>query len=120
MKIAVTATGATPESDVDPRFGRAKYFIIYDIDSGTWESRDNTVNLNAVQGAGIQAAKNVVDAGVQAVITGNVGPRALSVLQKAAIPVYTGAQGTVQDAVAAFSGGSLNAVDRATVEGHWS
>jgi len=120
MKIAVTATGATPESDVDPRFGRAKYFIIYDIDNGTWVSKDNTVNLNAVQGAGIQSAKNIIDAEAQAVITGNVGPKAFMVLQKAAIPMYTGAKGTVRDAIAAFSGGSLNSVDRATVEGHWS
>jgi len=53
MKIAFSSNGPENNSMVDPRFGRAKYFIVFDTD--TYESSviDNTVNLNVVQGAGI-------------------------------------------------------------------
>ncbi len=119
MKIAVSSTGATLESAVDPRFGRAKCFIVIDTDSNAYEARDNSVNLNAVQGAGIQAAKNVVDTGAQAIVTGNVGPKAFAVLSAAGVTVYTGASGTVRDAVDAFKTGALSSVGRANVEGHW-
>jgi hypothetical protein len=34
MKIAVSAKGGTPESEVDPRFGRAVCFVVCDtVDS---------------------------------------------------------------------------------------
>jgi hypothetical protein len=57
MKIAISASGPTLESPVDPRFGRAACFIIYDSANGQFEAHDNKQNLNAVQGAGIQAAE---------------------------------------------------------------
>lgn len=118
MKIAVSSTGTTLESAVDPRFGRAKYFIVIDTDSYTFEAHDNSVNLNALQGAGIQSAKNVVDTGAEAIVSGNVGPKAFSVLNAAGMTIYTGASGTIRDAVDAFKAGSLSAVARANVEGH--
>jgi predicted Fe-Mo cluster-binding NifX family protein len=119
MKIAVTSAGATLESTVDQRFGRSTYFILYDTDIKTINVIDNTVNLNAAQGAGIQTAKNVVDAGAKVVITGNVGPKAFSVLSAASIEVVTGANGTVAKAIREFEDGLLNSVKKPTVEGHW-
>lgn len=80
MKLAVTSDGSDLTSRVAARFGRARYFIIYDLDSGEVKVKaiDNAQNLDAPQGAGIQAVRNIVDAGVQAVITGNVPRRAFA------------------------------------------
>ena len=75
--------------------------------------------LAAAKLAGIQAAKNVLDFGVEAVISGNVGPKAFATLNAAGITVYTGASGTVQETLEAFKAGNLNKTDKATVEGHW-
>jgi predicted Fe-Mo cluster-binding NifX family protein len=119
MKIAISAQGSTLESPSDPRFGRAKYFIVVDTESGDFSSHDNAMNLNAAQGAGIQAAKNVADLGVRAVVTGNVGPKAHAALSAAGIEIYTGASGTVRDALEAFRAGKLIRADKANVEGHW-
>jgi len=55
MEIAITATGKDISSNVDPRFGRAKYFIVVDTDTNESAAHDNAQNLNAAQGAGIQA-----------------------------------------------------------------
>ena len=119
MKIAVTSTGPTLESPIDPRFGRAKCFIVIDTDTGEFSAADNTQNLNAVQGAGIQAGKNVVELGVAAVITGHVGPKAFATLQAGSVAIYTGATRTVADAVKQFTAGQLQPSSDADVEGHW-
>ena len=104
---------------IDPRFGRAKYFIVVDSETGEFTAHDNAQNLNAPQGAGIQAAKNVVDFGAEAIVSGNVGPKAFAALQAAGIAIYTGASGTVQETFDAFKAGKLNPTEKATVDGHW-
>ena len=60
MKVVVTAQGSNLDSPVDPRFGRARYFLLVDTDTGEFTTHDNVQNLNAAQGAGIQAAQTVV------------------------------------------------------------
>lgn len=119
MKVAVTAKGTSLESEVDQRFGRAKYLIVVDTDTDQIDVQDNEVNLNAAQGAGIQTAQNLAGVGVSAVLTGHVGPNAFRTLSAAGIEAYTGLQGTVVDAIEEFKTGNLNPVDSADVEGHW-
>ena len=119
MKIAVSSTGKDLNSTVDQRFGRAHIFVVVDTESGEYSAHDNTQNLNALQGAGIQSAKNVADLGVRAVVTGNLGPKAFATLQAAGIEMYTGFSGTVQEAVDAFKAGTIQKISKANVEGHW-
>jgi predicted Fe-Mo cluster-binding NifX family protein len=119
MKIAVTAQGRDLDAPVDPRFGRAKFFVIVDTETGDFSAADNTQNLSAAQGAGIQAGRNVVELGVQAVITGHVGPKAFTTLQAGGIDIYTGATGTVADAIDQFKSDKLKQSTGADVEGHW-
>jgi len=119
MKIAVTAQGTALESQVDPRFGRAKYFVVIDTDSDDFEAVDNAQNLNAAQGAGIQAARNVAELGVEAVLTGHCGPNAFRTLTAAGIKVFTGASGSVKEAVEKFKSGELSEASDADVTGHW-
>lgn len=118
MKVIVTSQGENLESEVDPRFGRAKYFIVVDTDTGQCTAQDNTENLNALHGAGIQAARKVVAQGAEAVITGNIGPKALSALQAASVKVHVSASGSVGNALEQFKAGRLMCVEKPTVEGH--
>jgi len=120
MRIAVSATGKDLNSQVDSRFSRAHYFIIVDTERDGFIVSDNTQNVNALQGAGIQAAKNVADMNVQAVITGNLGPKAFATLQAAGIDIYTGFSGTVGEAVEALNSGKLLKTSKPSVEGHWT
>jgi predicted Fe-Mo cluster-binding NifX family protein len=120
MQIVITAQGPKLDSPVDPRFGRARHFILADTESGEFTAHDNVQNLNAPQGAGIQAAQAVSRLGAQAVLTGHVGPKAFTVLKAANITVYTGASGTVREAIDAYKSGKLRAAQAADVEGHWS
>ncbi len=120
MKIAVTANGKTLDSPVDPRFGRAANFILVDTETGGFEVVDNAQNLNAAQGAGIQAGETVSKLGAEVVITGHCGPKAFRTLRAAGIQVLVGAQGTVAEAVEAFKAGKLKPTETADVDGHWA
>lgn len=120
MKVAVSAGGKGLDALVDPRFGRAAYFVVVETDSMEFESVSNTQNLQAVQGAGIQAATLVAQHKPQAVLTGHCGPKAFQALQAAGIPVFLGVRGTVEKAVESYKEGNYQAANVPDVSGHWS
>ncbi len=101
MKIAVTSTGTDLESAVDPRFGRAAYILIVDSETLAFEALDNKENVNALKGAGIQAATMASDKGANVLLTGFCGPNAFKALKAANIGVANDASGSVKDAVKA-------------------
>ena len=119
MKVALTAQGNELSSEIDLRFGRAEWLIVIDIETGDYEAHDNIVNLNAVQGAGIQTGRNVANLDVEAVITGNLGPNAFKTLDAANVKIFLAEKQTVQEALDLFKAGKLEEVNQANVEGHW-
>lgn len=119
MKVAVTSQGKELASEVDQRFGRAKYLLVVDTETGDFTVHDNELNLNAVQGAGIQTGQNIANLGVEAVITGNVGPNAFKTLNAADVKIFLTESQTVAKAVESLKAGKLKQVDQANVEGHW-
>ncbi len=104
MKIAVSSTGSDLDSQVDPRFGRCKYFLIIDSETMEFEAIENA-NAAAGGGAGIQSAQLVVDKGATAVLTGNCGPNAYRTLEAGNVKVITGISGSVKDAIEKFKSG---------------
>jgi predicted Fe-Mo cluster-binding NifX family protein len=119
MKIAFTTSGSDLNAPLDTRFGRAPKFIVYDLDSDKFEVIDNRQNLNAAQGAGIQAAAAVAKTGAKAVVTGHCGPKAFRVLTAAGIKIYNSGETTVAEALEKFKSGQLVEARAADVEGHW-
>ncbi len=91
---------------MDPRFGRCPYYVIMDTDTMESEVLSNT-SMGAPSGAGIGAAQVVAGKGVEAVLTGAVGPNASAVLSQAGINIVSGVQGTVREAVEAYKSGGL-------------
>jgi predicted Fe-Mo cluster-binding NifX family protein len=119
MKIAVTSKGPDLDSQVDPRFGRAAYILIVDSETSDFDVLDNKENVNALKGAGIQAAGMVSDKGAEVLITGFCGPNAFKVLNAAKIKVASDAKDTIRDALESFIQGKLTIADQANVEGQW-
>ena len=119
MKIAVTSKGQDLDSEVDPRFGRAAYILIVDSETSECKTLDNKENVNAMKGAGIQAARSVSDSGAEVLVTGFCGPNAFKALSAAGIKIACDASGTVGDAVKAYLEGKLSLANDANVSGHW-
>ena len=97
-RICITSRGKDLGSEVDPRFGRANYFILIDPETMDLEVLENP-NTEAAHGAGTQTAQLIAGKNVKAVLTGNCGPNAERVLQAAGIKVITGVSGTAEAAL---------------------
>jgi len=119
MKIAISSQGRDLSSQIDPRFGRAAYILIIDTDTDKVTVFDNTKNLNAFKGAGIQAAAMLDKTGTSVLMTGYCGPNAYKTLQAAGIKVVSEVSGMVKDALAEFLQGNLAFADSANVDAHW-
>jgi predicted Fe-Mo cluster-binding NifX family protein len=119
MKIAITSLGPDRNSQVDPRFGRAAYILIVDTVHNGVEAIDNSENINAFKGAGIQAAAMVGRKGAEVLLTGYCGPNAYKTLQAAGVKVVSDVSGKVEDAVEALIQGNLAFADSANIEAHW-
>ncbi|MGE5894973.1 MAG: NifB/NifX family molybdenum-iron cluster-binding protein [bacterium] len=90
MKLCVTATGKELDSYVAEHFGQAPYFLIINTDTLAFEAIPNTTRTPE-RGGGASAAQLVLDKGVEAVLTGVIGPQALTAFQVAYVQVYVGA-----------------------------
>jgi len=119
VNIAITSEGKDLDSKVDPRFGRAAYFIIVDPETMAFEVVENSQSLDLPQGAGIQAGKTIVDQKVDVLLTGNCGPKAFKVLQSAGVKIMTGVSGQIKDALMQFKNNELKEAEDANVDGHW-
>jgi len=119
MKITVSAEGPHLSSRVDPRFGRAKWFIVYDTETGEYEAHNNVQVYNLPQGAGIQAAQHVIDKKTEVLLTGHCGPNAYQTLQAGGVQVVVDVNGNVKEAIERHKNGELKAAAGPDVEGHW-
>jgi len=119
MRVAVTTVGEDLGAQVDPRLGRAAKFILYDTESKEFSVIDNDAGITAGQGAGVAAGQTIAEAGAEAVITGNCGPRAFQVLTAAGIKVYIGTSGTVAGALKQLEQGKLKEAGGPNVQQHF-
>lgn len=118
MRIVVTATAASLDAEIDPRFGRCQYFVIADPDTMEFESLENP-GIIATGGAGISSAQIIAGKDIEAVLTGNCGPNAHQVLSAGNIKVVTGVSGKVKDAIENYKSGKLTASLQPNVADHF-
>ncbi len=107
MKIAISSKGAAPESEVDPRFGRAAFLLVFDTETGSWSALDNAEAQELAHAAGIRAAEAVCRSGAKTVLSGHVGPKALAVLATGGVQVFHCGAMSALSAVEAFRNGRL-------------
>lgn len=118
MRVCITSTGPSLDSEMDPRFGRCQYFLFVDPQSSEMEALENP-NIGASGGAGIQSAQFVANKGVEAIITGQVGPNAFATLQAAGMKILVGASGKVREVLEKYKKGQLTSFAQGpTVRAH--
>ena len=121
MKIAISSTGKTLESEIDARFGRCNYFLIVEVDKKKKEIKSFKAIENTAEdqmgGAGIRAGEIVAKQKVDAIITTNLGPRAFSVFEQFKTKVYSG-QGKIKDVLQDFIKEKLKELTNATGPQH--
>lgn len=115
MKIAVSSQGTQLTSKIDDRFGRCAYFLVITPESLEFEV---IKNIESEQGAGVNAAKLVIDSGAKLVITGNMGPKAFRVLKEAGLDIALNGAGRVIDVIQQYKNGIFNKAAKPNSQGH--
>jgi predicted Fe-Mo cluster-binding NifX family protein len=118
VRVAFPAAGNDLDAPLDSRFGRSPWFLVYELESDSFVLVDNRQNANAAQGAGVEAAQAIVQAGAEALIAGRCGPKAFHVLSAAGVTVHTSDALTVRAALEAFRGGKLPILSEPNAAAH--
>lgn len=101
MRIAIPANEKNMEKVVCPSFGRAPYYLIYDIEKSEGAFIENSA-ASSQGGAGIKAAQIIVDNKVDALITPRCGQNAADVIKGANIKIYKSKSVSLNDNIKAF------------------
>lgn len=108
MKILISANSPSANSVVHPRFGRADYLVLFDLETKTNQGFPNPAAQQS-GGAGVAAAQSAVDRGVDVVISSHFGPNAAAVLSAAGVKMslFKDLNRTCEETLAAFLAGEL-------------
>lgn len=115
-RVAVSSVGESLDSPIDPRFGRCSYFVVFEGDGSHRAVRNSGQALG--NGAGIQAAQQILDLGVDTVVTGDIGPNAFRVLAAGNVRMFVRCTGTVGSAMESYRTGQLDETSTSTSPGH--
>lgn len=112
MKLAISALGQDLDSNLDLRFGRAQYFIIYDLENEEFEAIENR-GFTARGGAGIATAQQLLDKAIGGVISGNFGPNAYELLRDGEVRMFKADERPIGDIIEDFKANKLREVEAA-------
>lgn len=87
MKVAITVANSTGSPILEPRFGRAPFFLILDTESNEIAYIENPATEEN-HGAGVMAAQTLSDAGVTIAVSGKFGPNGYRALQQMGIDCF--------------------------------
>mgnify|MGYP000896405443 CR=1 FL=1 len=110
MRLGMPVNEDSMESNVCLSFGRAPYFLVYDVESKKGNFLENTA-AGSQGGAGIRAAQLIVDSGVDALIVPRCGRNAADVLMGANIKLYKIINDSIADNIEAFMDNRLASLD---------
>lgn len=107
MKLVMSVQNDSPQTKVDLRFGRCNFFALVDTETGDVSFAANQASES---GSGIQAASTVIKMNPEAVIVGNIGPKAFRVINQAGIPVFEGLTDSIDETVKLFKSNRLKQI----------
>lgn len=98
-------------SDISMHFGRTPYLTIIKIENDEIKDID-TIEIQGKHTGGSKTPAEIIsNSGVDVLLCGNLGPKAVSMLQNSGMEVYSGASGKVEDAFKAWQTGMLQLAD---------
>lgn len=105
MRISVPSMGNNGlDERVGEHFGRVPTYTIVDTETDAVET---IPNVSEHMGGTGYPPEMMVKAGVNVMVCGGLGRRAIMMFEEMGIRVFVGASGTVRDAVTAFQAGAL-------------
>jgi len=109
MKVAIACT----LGKVAEHFGYCEKFVIYEIEAGKIKSKEEVKNPGHVPG---YLPKFLKEKGVDIVIAGGIGPRAINLLNSFNIKVISRVSGNEKEVIENFLKGELKEMSRSCKE----
>ena len=107
MKLCIPSMGDKGLGEqVGEHFGRVPFYTMIDTETNNVTAEPNTSGHAGGQGYPAEILGNM---GVNVMLCGGLGRRAIQMFQERGIMVYVGATGTVQDVVEAYKNDKLEA-----------
>ncbi len=78
--FAISSTGKTEKSNLDLRFGKCQYIVIFNADKNEYTISENPFKEG--ENSGINLVQFLKKQGVTTIITGEVGPKVSQTLEK--------------------------------------
>lgn len=100
MKVAIAADG----TEVAAHFGRCEGYVIAEIDDGQVREQQRVANPGHEPG---RLPALLHSLGVEQIVAGGMGPRAVALFDNCGIAQITGVRGPVGDALAKLANGTL-------------
>ena len=106
MKVAIPSEDPDLESSVSRRFGTSRYFLIADLETGTFEVMRNPGSLGE-RAAGMQAVVLLLSQDVGALLTGYCSPAMRRHLKANGVEVFSGLSGVARDIMQQYRIGEI-------------
>jgi len=108
------------KGDISQHFGKTPYFVLIKWEDDQIKSYEIIDSKAKHVGGNMTPGEFIAGSGANTLLCGNLGPKAVQMLQRAGIEVYVGASGTVIEALQSWEEGKLKlaSADDACSEGH--
>ncbi len=107
MKVCIPTMGDKGlDEQVGEHFGRVPTYTVYDSETEELNIMDNT---SGHAGGSGYPAEILANAGINVMVCGGLGSRAISMFEQSGVMVYIGARGTVKEALDMWKAGQLTA-----------
>jgi predicted Fe-Mo cluster-binding NifX family protein len=111
MRIAISADNRNGlDSVVSPHFGRCPHYVLVDVDGREVKAVNAVDNPHYGQHAPGVVPGFIHSQGVDVMLTGGMGGRAIAFFEQLGIEAVTGASGTVRHTLELYLGGQLRGV----------
>lgn len=110
MKILISSKNYQDEVVIDERFGRCEFYLIHETPIEKGVKIINTAS-EGLHGAGPKAAQIAIDHHVDAIITGNLGLKALAVIKETSIKAYYNQGSSIEKNIDLLMAGLLKEID---------
>jgi len=107
MKVAISAQDKRRDSPVELWLGRAAYYLMVDTDSTIFDAIENENAGDPPDIGEVNGARLVIDAGAQAVLTGNCSHEVRRMFADAGVKLFQALPGTVEQTLRQFKAGKL-------------
>jgi predicted Fe-Mo cluster-binding NifX family protein len=107
MKLCIPSMGKNGLNEtVGEHFGRVPAYTVFDTETEEVKILDNT---SEHMGGSGYPAEILAKAGINTMLCGGLGRRAISMFEEAGVMVFVGANGTVKEAIEMWKAGKLQA-----------